>query len=148
MAAYIWNQPFTQQNPDPRPMSPIAQPAASTNMYYQPGNGYGADRDWNTTPIAGQIREQNPQLAYAQYGQGLGIGDTDSAFNRWFYQQFPRFKNAYGLATLDNPLITIDQFLRTMPGMQGLQQQFQMLSPQARGLNHNSYAPISRWITR
>ena len=78
----------------------------------------------------------------------MGIGDNDTAFNRWFYQQFPRFQNAYGMATLQNPLQTIDQFMKTLPGIQQLQQQYQSMSPTARGLNYNSNAPQVRWIGR
>lgn len=125
-----------------------ASGGSSSNVFYKPGNGYGADRDWNSTPLTGQIRENAPSIAYAQYGQQQGIADNDNAFNRWFYQQFPRFQQAYGMATLDNPLITIDEFLKTMPGAGQLQGQFNQLSPQSRGLSYGAYAPSSRWITR
>jgi hypothetical protein len=140
MAGSIWDKPFT---------TPGAQaPLASSNVFFNPQSTYGADRNWNQTPLAGTIREQNPNLAYAQYGQGLGIGDNDTAFNRWFYQQFPRFQNAQGMAILQNPLMTIDQFMRTLPGLQQLQQQYQSMSPTARGLNFNANAPQVRWIGR
>lgn len=118
------------------------------NPFFQPGSTYGAPSSWNTTPVAGAIREQNPQLAFAQYGQNLGIADTDSAFNQWFYQQFPRFNRGYGLATLENPMLRIDDFLATLPGLQALQQQYNMASPAARGLSYGTNAPIVRWINR
>jgi hypothetical protein len=138
--ANIWDKPFT---------TPGAQSTGqASNVFYNPGSTYGADRNWNNSPLGGTIREQNPNLAYAQYGQGMGIGDNDTAFNRWFYQQFPRFQNAYGMATLQNPLQTIDQFMRTLPGLQQLQAQYQSMSPTARGLNYNSMAPQVRWIGR
>ena len=138
MAGSIWDKPFTASQ----------APGPGSNPFFNPQSNYGADRDWNSTPLAGTIREQNPNLAYAQYGQRLGIGDNDSAFNRWFYQQFPRFQNAQGMAVLENPLMTIDQFLATMPGLDQLRAQFQSMSPAARGLNYSSMAPSVRWIGR
>lgn len=137
--ATIWSQqPFGQAT---------APTASASNLFYN-GSNYGATQNWNTTPVAGVIREQNPQLAYAQYGQQLGIGDNDSNFNRWFFQQFPRFERGFGLATLQNPTIRMDDYLQTMPGMQALQRQFNMASPSARGLNFGAFAPSVRWIGR
>lgn len=144
--ATIWDRPYTQTAGTG--MSTGFSAPGGSNLFYQPGSGYGQDRDWNTTPVAGQIREQNPNLAYAQYGQGLGIADNDNSFNRWFYQQYPRFQQAYGMATLQNPMMNIDQFVRSLPGMDQLRAQFNMLSPEARGLRHNSFAPNVRWIGR
>lgn len=123
-------------------------PASSRNIFYDPSSNYGATQNWNQSPVSGIIREQNPQLAYAQYGQQLGIGDTDNAFNRWFYNQFPRFERGFGLATLANPTIRMDDYLATLPGMQALQRQFNMASPMARGLSYGTYAPQARWIGR
>lgn len=134
--ATIWdNQTF-------RPQAP------ANNLYFQQGSTYGAPSSWSGTELGGMIREQNPELAYAQYGNQLGVGDTDNAFNRWFYQQFPRFQRGYGRATLENPTLRIDDFLQTLPGMQSLQQQFNMSSPGARGLNYAAFAPGVRWIQR
>ena len=135
-----WNKSFTQSS------VPAAQ--SNSNPFFTPGSTYGADRSWNDTPLAGNIREDNPQLAYTQYAQGQGIADNDSAFNRWFYQQYPRFQRAYGLATLQNPLITMDQFMRTLPSIEALQQQFQQLSAAQRCENTPNFAPIARWINR
>ena len=118
------------------------------NLFYQPGNTYGADRNWNTTPLAGTIREQNPQLAYTQWAGTQGVADSDSAFNRFVLSQFPKFERAYGLATLQNPLITIDDFLQTMPGIGQLMRQYQMLSPAQRGEEQRTYSPQIRWIGR
>ncbi len=124
-----------------------AQPYGES-AYYQPGNTYGADASWYDTPLSGMIREQSPQVAYAQYGSNQGIADNDQGFNRWFYQQYPRFQRAYGMATLQNPLITIDEFMKTLPGVEGLQRQYQALSPGARGMDYRNYSPVSRWIGR
>jgi hypothetical protein len=137
--ATIWDQqPFGGASPPP---------ASSGNTFYNGGN-YGQTQNWNDSPLGGIIREQNPQLAYAQYGQGIGVGDNDSAFNRWFYNQFPRFERGYGLATLQNPTLRMDSYLQTLPGMQALQQQYNLSSPGARGLSIGTFAPSTRWIGR
>lgn len=120
-----------------------------SNMFFNPGSTYGATNGgWYNTPLGGQLREQTPQLAYQYYGQGQGIGNTDTAFNQWFQQQYPRFQQAYGMATVQNPLITIDQFMRTLPNVQQLRGQFQQLGPDARGEQWRTYAPSARWIGR
>lgn len=135
-----WNKSFTDSS------VPVAP--ARDNMFFTPGSNYGADQSWNNTPLAGNIRENAPQLAFSQYGQQQGIGDTDSAFNRWFYQQYPRFQRAYGLATLENPFITIDEFTKTLPSLGALMQQFQQLSASQRGEQPQNFAPIARWLGR
>ena len=127
---------------------PQAPTAYSNSLYFQPGSTYGNTQSAYNTPLSAILREQNPQLAYAAYGNQMGIGDNDSAFNNWFYQQFPRFQRAYGLATMQNPNITIDTFMKSLPGMDQLRQQFETLSPGQRGLRQAAYAPLARWIGR
>lgn len=136
--ADIWSKPFTQQT----------QPSAQLNPFYNPGSTYGSAQDWNDTPLSGQIREQNPQLAYTQYGQNIGLTNQNSAFRDWFYNQYPEFQRGYGLATLRNPLITVDQYMETLPGMDALRQVFMQQSPGARGERASVYAPAARWIGR
>lgn len=122
--------------------------AGQGNPFYNGGN-YGQTQDWYSTPIGENIREDNQQLAFGSWGQRAGIPQTDNAFNQWFYKtQFPRFQQAYGMATMDNPLLTIDQFLGTMPTYQQLQAEYNALSPQARGSNVQQFAPNVRWVPR
>ena len=135
-----WNKSFTD--------SSVPSAPRRDNPFFTPGLNYGAEKSWSDTPLAGNIREQAPQLAFAQYGQGQGIGDTDSAFNRWFYQQYPRFQRAYGLATLENPFITIDEFTKTLPSLDALMSQFQQLSAAQRGEERGNFAPVARWLNR
>ena len=135
-----WNKSFTD--------SSVPSAPRSDNPFFTPGSSYGAEQSWSDTPLAGNIREKAPQLAFAQYGQGQGIGDTDSAFNRWFYQQYPRFQRAYGLATLENPFITIDEFTKTLPSLEALVSQFQQLSAAQRGEQRGNFAPVARWLNR
>lgn len=115
--------------------------------YYQPG-AYGGDQNWFSTPISQQMREQNQNLAYGYYGNNLGIQNNDSPFNKWFYSQFPKFQQAYGMASMENPLLTVDQFLSTLPSYAQLQQNYQMQSPAQRGENYTMYAPTPRWLNR
>ena len=138
MATNIWQRPFAD---------PSAQ-ATTTNQYYQPGNSYGGSQDWYDTPISESIREQNLDLAYADYGNQIGVNNHNTAFRDWFQSEFPQYQRAYGLATMRNPLITIDQFTQTLPGMAQLQQIFRQQSPYQRGERNQLYAPIARWITR
>ena len=99
----------------------------SGNPYYN-GGQYGQNQDWYNSPIGQNIREDNQQLA--------------------FQTQFPRVQQAYGMATMDNPMLTIDQFLATMPQQQQLMQEYAALSPRARGAEYSTFAPNARWIPR
>lgn len=136
-----WNKSFTDSSVPPAPVN-------NGNPFFQPGSNYGGAPGWNDTPLAGNIREEAPQLAFAQHAQSQGIGDNDTAFNRWYYQQYPRFQRAYGLATLQNPFITIDEFMKTLPSLEALQAQFQQLSASQRGEQTANYAPVARWLNR
>ena len=150
--AFQWGAPVANAYGNGAPAQYQAQtnPQYGSSMYYQPGSTYGADQSYNTSPVSGTIREQNPQLAYTQYGQQIGIGDQDSPFNNWFFQQYPRFQRAYGQATLQNPFITIDDFLKTLPSLQQVQRQYMMQAPRQRGLDYSSlraYSQVDRAVT-
>lgn len=144
----IW-QPNTPSPSNPSAVqSPQQWSAGQGNPFYNGGN-YGQTSDWYNSPIGENIREQNQQLAFGSWGQRQGIAQTDNAFNQWFYKtQFPRFQQAYGMATMDNPMLTIDQFLATMPTYTQLQNEYSAQSPLARGSNYAQYSPNVRWIPR
>lgn len=137
--ANIWDKPFTDQS---------TNQSQAPNPYYQSGSTYGADVDYNTSPISGAIREQNPQLAYAQYGNNIGLTNQDSQFQQWYYNQYPEFQRGYGLATMANPYLTIDDYTATLPNLAALMQRYQMESPDRRGIRDANFAPVARWITR
>ncbi len=126
---------------------PVQFQQAGGTPWFNGGN-YNQSQDWYNTPVSGQIREQNPRVAFNAWGSRQGIQDTDNTFNRWFQDQQNRFQNAYGQATLYNPMMNIDQFISTLPNQQQLRNQFNSLSPSARGAQYNQYAPNARWIPR
>ncbi len=122
---------------------------ASSNPFYNTGGNYGQNQDWYNSPIGENIREDNQQLAFQSWAQRQGISNTDNTFNRWLYStQFPRFQQAYGMATMDNPMLTIDQFLQTMPTYNTLLSEYNAMSPKARGSNQSDFAPNTRWAPR
>ncbi|HXI15854.1 MAG TPA: hypothetical protein VNM48_05740 [Chloroflexota bacterium] len=132
--------------------SGFGQPASPTefsrSIFFQPTSGYGAPSSWQATPLAQNMRESAPQVAYATYGNRVGIGDNDQGFNNWFYQQFPRFQRAYGQATTVNPNLRIDEFIASLPGLEGLRRQYEAQTPDQRGLSPRNFAPSARWINR
>lgn len=128
----------------------VSQPPQTSpgTPWYRPGGDYGQSQDWYNTPIGESIREQDQPLAFASWLNRAGIPNTDNTFNRWAHSQTPRFQQAYGMATMDNPLMTIDQFLQTMPMYDQLRAEFESLSPNARGAQYAQYAPNARWLPR
>lgn len=124
------------------------QGGSTGNPYYN-GGAYGQSQDWFSSPIGENIRESNQQLAFQSWLQRNGVGQNTNRFNQWAYQtQFPRFQQAYGMATMDNPMLTIDQFLKTMPQQQQMLAEYNALSANARGESPSVWAPNARWIPR
>lgn len=150
--ASIWdiaNNPQVPQTPTPssNSLAPGQVSGTASNGWFNGGN-YGQSGNWYDTPIAENIREQDQRLAFNAWGARQGIGENDSTFSRWYQSQFPRFQSAYGQATLYNPMMTIDDFLATLPSAQALRNQYMALSPNARGAQYNTYAPNVRWLPR
>lgn len=138
---------------DLTPPSAYAQSQAAPQPQAQDpwfnGGQYGQSQDWFNTPISQAIQEQNQRLAFGAYGSRQGIANTDNTFNRWFYEtQYPKFQQGYGQATLYNPMMTIKDYIATLPNMQALQQQFNAGTPSSRGAQYNTFAPNVRWVPR
>lgn len=148
MASNIWDLSPNVGNTGFPQASPTNTAGNTGNIWYNGGN-YGQSQDWYSTPVSGNIREQNPALAFASWGQRMGIPNTENTFNQWFYKtQLPRFQQAHQMAILDNPMMTIDQFMQTLPGYQNVRNEYNAASPMARGANFNAYAPNVRWLNR
>lgn len=121
--------------------------AGGGDLFYN-GGQYGQNQDWYNSPIGENIREDSPNLAYGSWASRMGIANNNQNFNQWFYKQFPRFQQAYGQATMDNPLLTIDQFMQTLPNRQQLMTEFNAQGPVARNADYSRFAPDARWLPR
>lgn len=156
--AGIWDQsPYGQTWGQPQgasSSSSIPTPAQYLNgtQFFNPGSDYGANNGqsngWFDTPISGNILEQNPGAAFSFYLQRLGLADNDQAFNKWAYNQQPRFERGYQQASVINPLLTIRDYMSSLPGADALRAEFERQSPMARGERYGNYAPGARWIIR
>ena len=142
--ANIWDIPGQSTSPA------SSQTQWSGDLFYRNNGNYGQSQDWYNTPVGQTIREQNPNLAYGAYANQQGIANNDNTFNQWFYKQFPRFQQAYGMATMQNPNMSIDQFLATLPTYNQLQNEFNSMSPAATGRasGYAQYGPAVRWLNR
>jgi hypothetical protein len=146
--ASIWDIPGINTPATPAQPQPANYwPQGVNDLFYNGGN-YGQSQDWYGTPVGQTIREQNLNLAYGAYGNQQGIQQNSNAFNQWFYRQFPRFQQSYGLATMNNPLLSVDQFMGSLPQYNQLQQEYMAQSPAARQAQYNAYSPAARWIPR
>jgi hypothetical protein len=145
--ASIWDIPGTVGPQSPPQYNAGAQSPPGQSLYYN-GGGYGQSQNWYNSPVSGNIRETNPELAYASYGSRAGVGDNNTTFSRWFQQQYPRFQRAHGQAIMDNPTMTMDQFLATLPQQRELRAEYESQSPLARGAQYSQFGPPARWIPR
>ena len=136
--AFLWGSPSTPAS---------VSPSSATTPFWN-GTNYGATQNYATSPIAGAIREQNLPVAFSEYLSGIGIADNDSGFNRWAYQQFPRFQRGYQMATLQNPFMMLPDYMQTIGGLDAMKAAYNQASPSARGLAWNRFAPGVRWISR
>jgi hypothetical protein len=150
MAGSIWDMPGTPSTP------PSTQPAGiwpagagGGDLFYNGGN-YGQTQDWYNTPIGQNVREQDQSLAYGSWAGRMGIANNNQNFNKWFYNQYPNFQQARGRAAMDNPLMTMDQFLATLPNYQQLLSAYNSQSANARGEVQGQLrvSPTARWIPR
>lgn len=111
-----------------------------------PADPYGGDdTQWGRT-----IQEQNPDAAYYRYGRNIGVADDNSAFSRWFKQQFPQANLGYKAFSVSNPLTAnIVDYMKSLGGYDDWFRQFSQQAPQLRGLDPSSRGGgPSRWISR
>ena len=120
-----------------------------TSPFYNPGQYVEqGSQNWFSTPYGTEFREQNPQSAWYAYGRSLGVPDNQSAFSRWFNQQYPVFQQGYAAASQENPYINIDQYLNSLGGLQNWQRQFNAMAPSMRGENPSLYGGVTRVLSR
>lgn len=121
-----------------------SNPWWTPNKYTGPG-GY----DWGTTPYGQQAAEQAPQAAWLRYGAGIGAGGGETAFDRWFRQQFGNAMTGYEAATISNPMLDINTYFGGLGNMDYWQRLFQSrTSPQERGESFGNFGAPVRWIPR
>lgn len=156
--AGIWDQnPYGQSFGAASPAagsSSIPTPDQYLNgtQFFNPGSAYGSNNGqsngWYDTPLSGNILEQNPDAAFSFYMQKLGFADNDQALNKYAYNQLPRFQRGFKQATVINPLMSIRDYMGSLPGADAIRAEFNRQSPGARGERQSNFAPGARWITR
>lgn len=119
------------------------QSQPTQNPYYSTSNpfGWAGGTSFQTTPLAGIYRQQEPgvswTIATSPYGGGL------NPYSRFVQGQEGRAEDAYRAAVATNPNLTRDQFFSTLQPT--FQQLWQGLGPRGRGDQRAMYAPSARW---
>lgn len=109
-------------------------------------NGY----DYGGTDWGQMMLEQSPQTFYYRMGAQMGIPDDNSAFSRWFNQQYGQFLQGYNAYTVSDPInANLEDYSKTLGGYDDWHQRFMDLAPQVRGEDPGSRGagPV-RWIGR
>lgn len=127
----------------------MAQPGTS-NPWWTPGQYTGpGGYDWGQTPYGQSASEAAPEAAWLRYGAGIGAGGGETAFDKWFRQQFGNAMTGYQAATISDPLLDINTYFGNLGNMAYWQNLFQSrTTPDQRGENAANYAAPVRWIPR
>lgn len=131
---------------------PNVQPNPASQSYYWNPHSFAPGTDGGYAPLGHLMLEQNPDTAFYRYGQQIGIPDpsTQSAFGRWFAQQFGNFKQGYDAYTVSNPFNSnIQDYANSLGGYSDWLHRFNQLAPQLRGLDAaNRGGGPARWVGR
>ena len=119
----------------------------SWGSYYLPGFNYGSQiPNAENSDLADYLQKQNFQIAYDYWSQGAGLA-PNGAFAQYVRSQEPLTNRAFNTATLSNPDLTPQSFLKNYMG--GMQQQFQSLPYQLRGENPRQWGQgRTQWVKR
>ncbi len=125
-------------------------PAHPSSFYYNPNNLPANGQNYANTDWGRLMLEQNPQTAYYRQGQAMGVPDDQSAFGRWFRQQYPQFQQGYNAYTISDPVhADIRTYAASLGGLPDWQRQFMNLAPSLRGEDPASRGGgPTRWISR
>lgn len=125
------------------------QVTSNPNQFYWNPNQF-AGNDYGNTDWGRLMLEQNPQTAFYRYGSDIGVSDNQSAFSRWFRNQYPMFNQGYAAYTVSNPLTAnVQDYARSLGGIQDWQRQFQDMAPSMRGENPGAGGGgPARWVGR
>lgn len=115
--------------------------------YYTPPPGSFGQ---GITPVGNTIWEQNLPTAYYSYGRSLGVPDDQSAFSRWFANQYGRFQQGYGAYTAQQPLTAnVIDYARGLGDYGSWMRQFMNQDPRLRGLDPGARGGgPARWVMR
>lgn len=116
--------------------------------WWTPGQAQQQPEDFGDTPWSRGIREQEPQSAWYRYGRQMGVPDDDSAFSKWFGNQYPNYRQGYAAWTQSNPFGNIDEYTNTLGGFDKWYEEFSRKAPQLRGLDPGSRGGgPTRWVS-
>lgn len=119
--------------------------------YYQSNDSYGWTKPTPATdlyPVGGPTGylEENQPFSYTRNMGSLGVGGSESNFDRWVRSEEANVRRGYGAAVATNPNLTFQNFIKTLGGEQDWRNRFQAIDPGSRGENFSQYAPVARWL--
>lgn len=130
----------TPNVPQPR----VNYAGRSGNPYLDPRSTYGGGQNLYRSPLSETAGRLNPQAEITRLLALARLGGA-SRMDQYAQSQAPRIKQAYDAAQLNNPFLTIRQFLGQNNLGDNLRQQFQQLTASQRGLNPQSRTSVVRW---
>jgi len=131
--------------------TPLASPTTTAApSYTSPYWNNNYPNDMGNSPLGQTLAEQDPQTFYYRYGRSIGVPDDQSAFGRWFAQQYGNFKQGYDAYTFSDPFnASIGNYAAGLGNYNDWLARFNQLAPQLRGLDAASRGGgPARWVAR
>lgn len=117
--------------------------------YYNPNSTYGSTT-WQPGQFMqtdlGQFMANDSSMydaTWQRYASELGYSPLSTP-GKWMRSQFPMVEEGYRAATLTNPLLGFDQYIRGLD----VNSMYRSQTAQQRGENPGQFAPRARTISR
>lgn len=133
----------------PPPLTGIQQTThpsyrSGTNPYLDPRSNYGGTPGGYNDPLSKTAGRLNPQSEFTRALALAGLGGT-SRRDQFAQGQFNKFNQGYNAATLNNPFLSLRDYMGGLNLGDSLRQQYAAQTQSQRGLNNPSRTSIVRW---
>lgn len=118
------------------------------SFFWDPNTSAQGAYDYGTSDWGTQMLEASPQTAFYRFGRQMGVPDNqNTAFARWFAQQYPQWQQGYNAYTISNPLTAdVNNYNATLGGYEDWRKRFMSAPQQIRGEDpSNRGAGPVRW---
>lgn len=117
----------------------------NSGKYANPTGG-----DYGNSPWGNDLATAAPEAAYSRYLSSIGVGNSESDFDRWARDQYSRALTGYKSAVISDPYNTrIQPYFNSLGNYDDWYRQYlASTTPGQRGERQSNFAPAVRWMNR